>query len=334
MSWSEIVERWGRLDVVVHNAIYMPLVTFEATTPEEWSRQIDVGLGGMFNCTHAAWPRMKAQGGGHIIGIASGSSVRGYQEEIAYCTIKHGVEGFVKALSLEAREHNIALNTIGPGARIKPTRVTWAEHDQAPAELRATWTDPVRLGRAWVWLAAQPPARYSGYRFDAAHLVETIAREGEDFEFAPEKVTRYPDDFRARQDWYEPLHGLESSQESRALTTRTPAVSRQLVPRVRTIRGRFAVAGRMGGSGVHRGRNLALTAVFFLGSMALWEGAVRGLEVPPFVLPAPSAVAVALWRGLASGLYLRAPLVHAASRRCSGSSSARPSASGSAPRWP
>jgi NAD(P)-dependent dehydrogenase (short-subunit alcohol dehydrogenase family) len=199
---ERVVARWGRLDVVVHNAIYMPLITFEATTPGEWSRQIDVGLGGLFNCTYTAWPRMKAQGGGHIIGIASGSSVRGYAEEIAYCTIKHGVEGFVKSLSLEARAYNIALNTIGPGARIKPTRLTWAEHDRAPAELRAGWADPVALGRAWVWLAAQPPRRYSGYRFDAATLVATMAREGDDFEFAVDKVTAYPDDFRARQDWY------------------------------------------------------------------------------------------------------------------------------------
>ena len=199
---KRIVDRWGRLDVVVHNAIYMPLITFEATTPEEWSRQINVGIGGLFNCTYAAWNQMKAQRGGHIIGIASGSSFRGYKEEIAYCTIKHGIEGFVKALSFEARSHNIALNTIGPGARIKPTRMTWAEYDHAPADLRATWTDPVELGKAWVWLAAQPPSRFNGYRFDAANLVETIAREGDDFEFAVEKVTRYPDDFLARQEWY------------------------------------------------------------------------------------------------------------------------------------
>jgi NAD(P)-dependent dehydrogenase (short-subunit alcohol dehydrogenase family) len=199
---KRIVDRWGRLDVVVHNAIYMPLITFEATTPEEWSRQINVGIGGLFNCTYAVWNQMKAQGGGHIIGIASGSSIRGYKEEIAYCTIKHGIEGFVKALSLEARASNIAINTIGPGARIKPTRMTWAEYDQAPAELRATWTDPVELGKAWAWLAAQPPSRFSGYRFDAAKLVQTIAREGHDFEFAVEKVTFYPDDFRARQEWY------------------------------------------------------------------------------------------------------------------------------------
>ena len=197
-----IVDRAGRLDVVVHNAIYMPLTTFDATTPDEWSRQIGVGIGGLFNCTHAVWNQMKTQGGGHIIGIASGSSIRGYKEEIAYCTVKHGIEGFIKALSIEAKSYNIALNTIGPGARIKPTRMTWAEYDQVPAELRAGWADPVELGRAWVWLAAQPSSRFSGYRFDAAPLVKTIAQEGDDFDFAPEKVTLYPDDFRARQEWY------------------------------------------------------------------------------------------------------------------------------------
>ena len=199
---KQIVDRWGRLDVVVENAIYMPLITFDATTPEEWWRQINVGIGGFFNCTHAVWQQMTAQGGGHIIGVASGSSVRGYKREIAYCTIEHGIEGFVKALSFEAKGHNIALNTIGPGAGIKPTRLTWEEYEQAPADLRATWTDPVELGKAWVWLAAQPPGRFSGFRFDAAKIVHTIAREGDNFEFAADKVTLFPDDFRGRQEWY------------------------------------------------------------------------------------------------------------------------------------
>lgn len=202
-----VVGRWGRLDVIVHNAIYMPLIMFEATTPAEWVRQIDVGLGGLFNCTHAAWNQMKRQGGGHIIGIASGSSVRGYKDEIAYCAVKHGVEGFVKALSFEARASSIAVNTIGPGARIKPTRLTWAEYDRAPADVKATWADPVELGTAWVWLASQPPARFCGYRFDAARLVETIKREGPGFDFAPEKVTLYPDEFRAREEWYRQYAG-------------------------------------------------------------------------------------------------------------------------------
>ena len=85
---------------------------------------------------------------------------------------------------------------------IKPTRITWAELDALPAAEKRTWTDPVELGQAFAWLAAQPPARFSGLRFDAGTIVDTIVREGFDFEFAPEKVTLYVDDFVARQDWY------------------------------------------------------------------------------------------------------------------------------------
>jgi NitT/TauT family transport system permease protein len=56
---------------------------------------------------------------------------------------------------------------------------------------------------------------------------------------------------------------------------------------------------------VNRARNRLLTAVFFAASVAAWEGVVRALDIPLFIMPPPSAVAVALWRGLASGLYLQ-----------------------------
>jgi 3-oxoacyl-[acyl-carrier protein] reductase len=191
----------GRLDILVHNAIFMPLVRFDAMTPELWQRQIDVSLGGLYNATHAAWELMKAQGGGHIIGIASGSSVRGYKDEVAYCTAKHAQEGFFKALALEAAPFRIALNSVGPGRTIKPTRITWREYDALPTAQKAEWADPVELGQAFVWLAAQDPAKYSGLRFDAGPIVDTIAAEGFDFAFAPEKVTLYVDDFVARQQW-------------------------------------------------------------------------------------------------------------------------------------
>jgi len=44
-----LVGAWGRLDVLVHNAIYMPLIRFEDLSPEGWQRQLDVGLGGPYN---------------------------------------------------------------------------------------------------------------------------------------------------------------------------------------------------------------------------------------------------------------------------------------------
>ena len=200
---DRILSEWGRIDAVVHNAIYMPLIRFDDLTPAEWQRQIDVGLGGLYNATRAVWEPMKAQGGGHIMGIASGSSLRGYVEEVAYCANKHGQEGFVKALALEAAPYNIAINTVGPGASIKTTRVTWEELDAMPEEQKAGWADPVELGQAYVWLAMQPPAQYSGLRFDAGPVAKTIAAEGWDFEFAPEKVTLYVEDFVYRRQWYE-----------------------------------------------------------------------------------------------------------------------------------
>lgn len=200
---DQVVARWERLDVLVHNAIFMPLMRFEDTSPDLWWRQLQVSLGGLFNGTRAVWNVMKRQGGGHIIGIASGSSVRGYKDEVTYCTGKHGQEGFVKALALEAAPYNIAINTIGPGKPIKPTRIDWAAFDQMPEAAKAAWTDPVELGKAFVWLATQPPQRFTGLRFDAGPLADTIAAEGYDFAFAPEKATLYVDDFVARRQWYE-----------------------------------------------------------------------------------------------------------------------------------
>jgi len=56
---------------------------------------------------------------------------------------------------------------------------------------------------------------------------------------------------------------------------------------------------------VRNARNTAVTVVIFCGSIGLWEGGVRLLHVPSFILPPPSEVAVALWRGFASGVYAK-----------------------------
>jgi NitT/TauT family transport system permease protein len=52
-------------------------------------------------------------------------------------------------------------------------------------------------------------------------------------------------------------------------------------------------------------RNVLLTVLLFCVSITVWETTVRLLEVPAFVVPPPSKVVVALWRGFASGLYLK-----------------------------
>src|SRR5262249_58722819 len=59
-----IVADLGRLDVVVNNAGYVEAKLFLETRPEEWKRQVDVDLYGVFNVCHAAAPKLTAQSGG------------------------------------------------------------------------------------------------------------------------------------------------------------------------------------------------------------------------------------------------------------------------------
>ncbi|MBV7339428.1 SDR family oxidoreductase [Chloroflexi bacterium TSY] len=196
---DETVQQWGQLDLMINNAAIMPLVSFSETTPALWRAIIDINLTGVYNGVKAVWPQMVKQGGGHCVAIASDASVRGFVDEVAYCTAKHGLEGFTKALALEAAPYNIGVNTMGPGKRIKPTSISREEAAEMIQEQSVEWADPVALAPAFAWLALQPPIQYTGLRFDAGPLADTIAVEGYDFEFASEKVTLYVDDFRARQ---------------------------------------------------------------------------------------------------------------------------------------
>ncbi len=200
LAADAIVARWGRLDVVICNAAIMPLASFSDHTPEFWRRMIDVNLSGVYNAVWAAWPHLLRQGGGHCVAIASGASVGGFVNEIAYCTAKHGIEGFAKALAMEAEPFNIAINTMGPGAVIKPTQITRAQAEQMTQSQRSRWLDPLSLSPACVWLVTQPPARFSGLRFDAGCLAATILAEGYEFVFAPEKVTVYVQDLVQRME--------------------------------------------------------------------------------------------------------------------------------------
>src|SRR2546428_13821110 len=75
---ERVVADLGRLDVVVNNAGLVEPKLFLETTPEEWRRQVDVCLYGVFNACHAAAPKLAAQGAGRIISIV-GDSARGGQ---------------------------------------------------------------------------------------------------------------------------------------------------------------------------------------------------------------------------------------------------------------
>ncbi len=195
---ERVVAQWDRLDALVNNAGRIHFVSFTETSPALWQNTIDVNLTGVYNGVKAVWEQMIRQGGGHCVTIASGASVRGFVDEVSYCAAKHGIEGFTKALAMEGEPFNIAVNTMGPGKLIKPTGFTRAKAAALSPEEKAAWVDPLTLAPAFVWLFSQVPGRFSGQRFDAGPVADAVLAEGYNFEFTPEKVTLYIDEFVER----------------------------------------------------------------------------------------------------------------------------------------
>jgi NAD(P)-dependent dehydrogenase (short-subunit alcohol dehydrogenase family) len=115
---TETLAQFARIDVLVNNAALYGTLTrrsFMDIPVEEWDRVMATNLRGLFLCSRAVFPAMKAQGKGKIINIASGTFFRGVPNYIHYTTSKGGVVGFTRSLARELGEFGIRVNAIAPG---------------------------------------------------------------------------------------------------------------------------------------------------------------------------------------------------------------------------
>ncbi|PLS79813.1 MAG: short-chain dehydrogenase [Chloroflexi bacterium] len=112
---AAVIERFGRIDVIVNNAAVDHTVSVDEMTIEQWDQVIAVNLRGPFLLTKAALPTMRQQQYGHIINIASTAATRAWANASAYHATKWGIVGFGRALGVEGRPDNIRVTTIIPG---------------------------------------------------------------------------------------------------------------------------------------------------------------------------------------------------------------------------
>ena len=113
---ADIVQQFGRLDVLVNNAAIASATRFEQLTEDEWRATIDTNLTGAFFCMQAVVPAMNRQGYGRIINVSSlaGRSVSTLGGA-HYTTSKAGLLGLTRAGAKELGLHGITVNAVCPG---------------------------------------------------------------------------------------------------------------------------------------------------------------------------------------------------------------------------
>ncbi len=115
---QQIVDQWGRLDIVFANAgingVWAPL---EELAPEEWDKTLNINLKGTFLTVKYAVPYLKKQGGSVIItSSVNGTRIFSNTGATAYSCSKAAQVAFAKMVALELAKHRVRVNVICPGA--------------------------------------------------------------------------------------------------------------------------------------------------------------------------------------------------------------------------
>lgn len=113
---DDVVAEHGRIDLMFNNAGISLLGDTETLTLEHWDSIIDVNIRGVVHGVHAAYPRMVAQRGGHIVNTASMGGLMAAGLLTSYVMTKHAVVGLSLALRTEAAAYGVGVTAVCPAA--------------------------------------------------------------------------------------------------------------------------------------------------------------------------------------------------------------------------
>ncbi|MFZ0211629.1 MAG: SDR family oxidoreductase [Candidatus Acidiferrales bacterium] len=113
---QSVLERYGRLDVLVNNVGIFNWGTVAETTIEEWKRVLDSNLLSVFYMSKATLPPMRRQRWGRIINLGAVGAERAFGQATisAYAAAKAGVVAFSRSLAVEEAKNGITVNVVNP----------------------------------------------------------------------------------------------------------------------------------------------------------------------------------------------------------------------------
>ena len=130
-AFEEIVDRFGRIDVLVNNAGIQLYKDFLDFSTSEWDRLLAVNLNGVYYCSKQALPHMIRSGGGAIVNISSVQALATTGQVSPYAAAKGGILSLTRDMAREFGKNKIRINAICPGCIDTPmmdrTLVTMAD---------------------------------------------------------------------------------------------------------------------------------------------------------------------------------------------------------------
>lgn len=136
-----VKESFGTVDILVNNAGISARDSLYDYKPEDFGKIMELNVNGVFHCTRAVAPVMKARGGGSIINTSSMVSIYGQPVGCGYPASKFAVNGLTKSLARELGRDQIRVNAVAPG--VTGTDMVTALPDEMVQRLVAT----IPLGR-------------------------------------------------------------------------------------------------------------------------------------------------------------------------------------------